>query len=123
MERFDAGTAPAPGLRRMEASAMQRMLMAVLPLLVFAAGGCDFFGHKDSYYTYCDATGCYTCNQTGCTPQGPPTGSGCQTNNDCGQGCYCAANGTCTEAGFCDKDSDCSGGNVCDVARASCEPV
>ena len=39
---------------------MQRILMAVLPLLVFAAGGCDFFWHKERFYTYCDATGCYT---------------------------------------------------------------
>ena len=40
---------------------MQRILTAALPLLLLAAAsGCDFFDHKEKFYTYCDATGCYT---------------------------------------------------------------
>jgi hypothetical protein len=39
---------------------MQRILSAALPLLVFAVAGCDLFHNKDRFYTYCDATGCYT---------------------------------------------------------------
>ena len=54
---------------------MQRILMAALPLFLFAASGCDFFQHKEKFYTYCDATGCYTCDQNGCAnPVGVPTG-------------------------------------------------
>ena len=34
---------------------MQRILMAALPLFLFAASGCDFFQHKEKFYTYCDA--------------------------------------------------------------------
>jgi len=75
---------------------MQRILMAVLPLLAFAAVGCDFFDHKEKYYTYCDATGCYTCDQNGCSPQGTNPGGSCRANQDCAPGCYCSGN-QCTE--------------------------
>ena len=79
---------------------MRRILMAVLPLLlvVIAAGGCDFFRNKERFYTYCDATGCYTCDQNGCNAAGTAPGSACKSNAMCAQGCYCAANGQCTEA-------------------------
>jgi len=78
---------------------MQRILMAALPLLMIALGGCDFFKHKEKFYTYCDSTGCYTCDQRGCSATGAPTGSVCRSNTDCASGCYCdAATGVCAEA-------------------------
>ena len=62
---------------------MQRILMAALPLFLFAASGCDFFQHKEKFYTYCDATGCYTCDQNGCSNAvGVPTGSSCSSDAD-----------------------------------------
>src|SRR5262249_7445759 len=98
---------------------------ALLPLLSLLAG-CKMFEHKDRYYTYCDATGCYACDDTGCRPNG--TGGGnttaCPSNAQCQAGCYCdVRTGQCKEAGFCDKDSDCSGGMVCDTTRHSCQPA
>jgi hypothetical protein len=102
---------------------MRRIVMAVIPLL--AAAGCDFFDHKQKFYTYCDDTGCYTCDETGCRPRSgaPSPGRACRTDADCSQGCYCnTSTGSCTEAGFCDQTSQCSSGLVCDVARHSCHP-
>ena len=103
---------------------MQRILMAALPLFLFAASGCDFFQHKEKFYTYCDSTGCYTCDQNGCSNSvGVPTGSQCGANAQCASGCYCdAATGTCVEGGFCSGDADCTGGMTCDTTRHSCQP-
>src|SRR5579859_3020008 len=86
--------------------AMRRMLLAAL----LVASGCDLFKSPDRFYTYCDATGCYRCDESGCSPAGAPTGASCQTSADCAQGCYCTSNGQCAEAGFCNQNSDCGSG-------------
>lgn len=103
-----------------------RSLMSSFGLLaiVSLATGCDFWGGgKNRYYTYCDATGCYTCTDNGCAPTGGRVGGKCGTSRDCAEGCYCnAATGTCSEAGFCDKQADCANGYTCNLARHSCEP-
>src|ERR1700736_1013739 len=98
---------------------------ALLPLLMLLAG-CKLFEHRDRYYTYCDATGCYACDDTGCRPNGAAGGgtAGCTSNAQCQPGCYCdVKTGECNEAGFCDKDADCANGMVCDTARHSCQPA
>ena len=44
-----------------------KTLAAALPFLMLAAG-CDVFfgdGHRHPWTTYCDATGCYTCDADG----------------------------------------------------------
>src|SRR5258708_7226673 len=106
---------------------MRRIVMAVLPLVSLLAAGCDFFNGGDSkekFYTYCDATGCYTCNENGCSRNpGVPTGGSCTSNADCSEGCYCdPKTGKCIEGGYCNQPGDCSSQLVCDVQRHSCEP-
>ena len=56
---------------------MRQFLFAAMPLLM-SLGACDFpgGGHGDgkpSYYTYCDETGCYSCDSNGCDRTGGPT--------------------------------------------------
>ncbi|MCP4444701.1 MAG: hypothetical protein GY811_05050 [Myxococcales bacterium] len=45
----------------------------------------------------------------------------CQTNEQCGDGCYCTANGTCEESSFCEESYECAEGFECDY-RDSCVP-
>ena len=102
----------------------QRIAWSPLFAVALALGGCDAWSQQ-KYTTYCDATGCYTCDERGCTPTGGASGRGsCRTSRDCAEGCYCdAQSGMCVEAGFCDSDADCGVNMVCDVARHSCEPA
>lgn len=104
---------------------LQRLSQIVLPLFSVAVlAACDFGDKKQSYYTYCDDTGCYSCDVNGCNRTGQNNNGGCRASSDCTEGCYCDQNtGQCVEAGFCDKDSDCSQGMVCDVGRHSCGPA
>jgi hypothetical protein len=103
----------------------KKLWFALLPVLSFvplALGGCDAWSHQ-KYFTYCDDTGCYTCNEQGCTPSAGPTTGSCRAASDCAEGCYCdARTGKCVEAGFCDVAADCGQGMACNVARHSCEP-
>jgi len=46
---------------------------------------------------------------------------GCQSNDDCPEGCYCDGQGGCAEAGMCERDADCAPGFSCDD-RSSCVP-
>ena len=105
---------------------MKKLLPTLGLLLALAASGCTlYFGPEDEdsdYYSYCDATGCWTCNsETGeCWSDGG--GTQCYSDYDCAAGCYCdAASGSCIETGFCTYDSDCPEGYSCDD-RASCTP-
>jgi len=97
-------------------SSMRRLLLLGLVGLAFTSG-CDLYLGPDDPYTYCDDTGCYTCDNRGCDP-----GLGeCQTNWDCAGGCYCG-DGRCVETGMCRTTADCSGDLVCD-SRSSCVPL
>ena len=104
-------------------------LIAGIATLAFAATGCElYFGpdDDDDFYSYCDESGCYTCDDYGCVPSGGPGGPGgegwnCEVNADCAAGCYCGSNKTCEEAGFCRVKSDCPSGFECDD-RNSCVP-
>jgi Cys-rich repeat protein len=106
---------------------MKKLFTAVgLVLAVALASGCTlYFGPDDDddrYYSYCDETGCWTCDSyTGeCWSDGGP--NGCYSDYDCAAGCYCdEASGVCIENGFCSYDTDCPEGFVCDD-RASCVP-
>ncbi len=105
---------------------MRRMSLLLVPLLALL-GGCDFWKHADHFSTYCDATGCYQCDQNGCRPYGGGTTGNqnqCQSNADCAAGCYCdTATGVCNEGGYCQSNQDCSTGFTCDTGRQSCEPI
>ena len=96
--------------------------------LTLATEGClvveddDFRGG----YSYCDQSGCYSCDDYGCFPESTspsavPEGSSCTRNADCIEGCYCSARGVCEEAGFCTTDAGCEDGFICDD-RDSCVP-
>src|ERR1700690_2755918 len=103
--------------RRTGGLSMRRIVLTAIPLLAFAAGG-DFFGTKKSFYTYCDATGCYTCDENGCVPRGSDPNDGCSSDQQCQAGCYCDPNThNCTEAGYCNQNSDCASGYTCDTTR------
>ena len=93
--------------------------------LIGCTAGCDFWGkEKTRYYTYCDGTGCYTCDPSGCSPTGGRVGGACTTQQQCAEGCYCEGkSGTCVEGGYCQKDEDCQGGFDCNTARHSCQPT
>lgn len=106
---------------------MKKLLTCFGLVMAIAASGCTLYfgpGDDDSsqYYSYCDATGCWTCDSnTGqCWSDGG--GQGCQLDQDCAAGCYCdTGSGTCVETGFCTLDTDCPSGYTCDD-RASCVP-
>lgn len=108
---------------------MKKLLACIgLVMAVAAASGCTFyFGPEDDddrYYSYCDDTGCYTCDSaTGeCWSDGGGGGYGCYSDDDCAAGCYCDSySGECIETGFCSYDEECGDGYVCDD-RASCVP-
>ena len=107
---------------------MKRTLLLASLAIAFTATGCSlYFGPNDNddTWSYCDSTGCYTCDDWGCTsddPGGGGNGWDCYTNYDCAAGCYCTNSGYCEEAGFCSSDNDCANGMVCDD-RASCVPA
>lgn len=98
---------------------------AALPLVAFLfQAGCLSGENRPSFYTYCDHTGCYQCDQRGCgLLEGRPPGAACTKASDCAAGCFCGADGKCAEAGFCDRTEDCARGYTCNVARHSCEPT
>lgn len=99
--------------------------LGLVMALALVSGCTLYFGPDDDddrYYSYCDETGCYTCdNETGqCWSDGG--GWGCYSDYDCAAGCYCDENsGTCVEAGFCSDNGECPEGYYCDD-RASCVP-
>lgn len=98
------------------------MLMSMLSLASLA--GCFNGENKSRFFTYCDRTGCYQCDENGCGPlAGLPPGGTCDKAADCAPGCFCGTDGKCAEAGFCDKAADCAAGYVCNTARHSCEPT
>src|SRR5690349_6396240 len=101
-------------------------LMGLLTALAVFSSGCTLYcgpeDEDDDYYSYCDSSGCYTCNsETGeCWSDGG--GTACYSDYDCAAGCYCdVSSGSCVETGFCSFDSDCPDGYTCDE-RASCVP-
>lgn len=107
---------------------MKKLLTCLGLVMAVAASGCTlYFGPGDDdggnqYYSYCDSTGCWTCDSVSgeCWPQGG--GSVCYTDQDCAAGCYCdTGSGQCIETGFCSYDTDCPQGYHCDE-RASCVP-
>lgn len=105
------------------------LLLTTLTLTLSALGGCHlYFGDGGSdEYTYCDESGCYSCDDWGCSPDGNGgrTGAGpgwsCAQNYDCAAGCFCNSEGLCEEAGFCTSTNDCTDGFECDD-RSSCVP-
>lgn len=106
---------------------IQGLIALAMPLLgavvLLAQAGCANDENKARFYTYCDNTGCYQCDETGCgLSPGRPPGVACASSNDCAPGCFCDGSKKCAEAGFCDRPGDCSRGFVCNVARHSCEP-
>jgi Cys-rich repeat protein len=106
---------------------MSKLITCIGLVIALAASGCTlYFGPDDDddnqYSSYCDDSGCYTCdNYTGeCWPDGG--GNGCYYDGDCAAGCYCdPGSGVCIETGFCGEDGTCPDGYVCDD-RASCVP-
>ena len=53
---------------------MRRIVLAVAPLLMLASG-CKMFEREERFTTWCDSTGCYFCDESGCRPiDGRPTG-------------------------------------------------
>jgi hypothetical protein len=109
---------------------MTKLMTCLGLVMALALTGCTlYFGPNDhgdgngsGTYSYCDDTGCYTCDSytNECWPQGG--GVGCSTDNDCAGGCYCdAQTNSCVETGFCTYDSDCPSGEVCD-GRETCIP-
>ncbi len=100
-------------------------LALTLVSALFISGCTLYFGpddEDDRYYSYCDDSGCWTCdNYTGeCWSDGGSLS--CSTDYDCAGGCYCDEDyGTCVETGYCTYDEDCSPGYTCDD-RASCVP-
>ncbi len=50
------------------------------------------------------------------------TPSSCQTNEECGPGCYCNDEGTCEETDFCEETDQCIEGFECDE-RDTCVPT
>ena len=104
------------------------LFVGLIALCSMAATGCKLYLDDDDddggSYGYCDETGCYTCDDFGCYPDGGPGGTGwdCSNNYDCAAGCYCDPDtDTCQEGGFCERDEDCAEGFVCDN-RSSCVP-
>jgi len=106
---------------------MKKLMLPALTLMMalFASACTLYFGpddEDDRYYSYCDDTGCWTCDSyTGeCWSDGGTLG--CTTDDDCAGGCYCDESyGSCVEAGYCSYDTDCPEGYSCDD-RASCVP-
>jgi hypothetical protein len=99
---------------------MQRLGLALVPFLLLS--GC-IFKQKESFYTYCDSTGCYRCDQTGCSPWSP--GSGCRSDADCGgQGSWCElSSGQCRSGGngsSCTNDASCPPGYFCHPTSKQC---
>jgi hypothetical protein len=92
--------------------------------LLGCTAGCEFWGKdKTRYYTYCDGTGCYTCDPGGCAPTGGRVGGSCASPQQCPEGCYCdSGSGTCVEGGSCQSSQDCPSGFSCNTARRSCQP-
>lgn len=105
---------------------LQGLIRFVMPLLgAFALmmQGCTDDNQKARFYTYCDNTGCYSCDANGCGAlPGRPPGVACKASSECAPGCFCGSDSTCAEAGFCDRAGDCARGYTCNVARHSCEP-
>jgi hypothetical protein len=97
-----------------------RKLGLLFPLLLLFTAGCPIYERPwQEGYSYCDATGCYWCDDFGgCVSQGQ---SACQSNYDCAGGCYCGPDGLCIETNYCSGDDDCTTGLVCD-SRSSCVP-
>lgn len=105
----------------------QVLAALVMPLLsavgLLVQSGCVDEQDRSRFFTYCDPSGCYQCDEKGCgLLPGRAPGTACKTSNECAPGCYCAADSKCSEAGFCDKTGDCSKGYTCNTARHSCEP-
>lgn len=102
-------------------SALAMPLLSAVALLV--QSGCVDERDRSRFFTYCDPSGCYQCDEKGCSLMpGRAPGAACKASSECAPGCYCAANSTCAEAGFCDRTTDCARGYACNVARHSCEP-
>lgn len=106
---------------------IQGLIALAMPLLgavmLLAQAGCSSDDNKSRFYTYCDNTGCYSCDQYGCgLAPGRPPGVACASNGECAPGCFCDTDKKCAEAGFCDRGSDCAKGFTCNTARHSCEP-
>ena len=98
-----------------------------MPLLsavaLLAGSGCMEEGGRSRFFTYCDPSGCYQCDERGCNLMpGRAPGTACKSSSECAPGCYCATDSKCAEAGFCDRPTDCAKGYVCNTARHSCEP-
>ncbi len=112
-----------------------RSTFAVLSIVlsgVALSGGCNI--EKASNYSFCDQSGCYTCDQGGCIPAAPfsPTGgpddtsggsySYCYSDNDCTSASYCDyGSGYCYASSNCSRDQDCGLGALCD-SRSTCVP-
>src|SRR5262249_9770550 len=98
------------------------------PIVVFAlalsAGlaGCDLVKSPDDRddshhrYSYCDSTGCYSCDNSGCNNVGS-NGGQCRSDWDCAPGWDCE-NGTCKKTSFC-QNGTCPTGQICD-SRSTC---
>lgn len=108
---------------------MRRLVFAVLPLLTLLAG-CGLFKNKERYYTYCDATGCYSCTVDGCQRTGGDNPWTCYRDDQCpsGQSCDRTRNlctgGTGGGAGSggssCMADRDCAQGYFCHPTTKQC---
>lgn len=99
------------------------------PIVVFAlalsAGlaGCDLVKSPDDRdgshhrYSYCDSTGCYTCDSSGCTNVNGNPGAQCRSDWDCSPGSDCE-NGACKKTSMC-QTGTCPSGQTCD-SRSTC---
>lgn len=134
-----------------------RSFLAFTVGIAALSGGCFDYSysrrhdHGDSYQ-YCDQSGCFECNDDGCTqvsgagaggstpdagrpnnscacPAGFTCDSGgscvpqpCAQNDDCEQGCYCEQD-KCVETRRCRRNEDCRPSETCDTARSTCMPA
>jgi hypothetical protein len=103
------------------------LLASALIAWSLTIAGCQIYLGDDGPrggYSFCDETGCYTCTDGGCVPEGAGDGWTCNDNSQCGIGCYCDDQGLCQETGTCTaatEEVDCADGFVCDD-RGSCVP-
>ena len=100
-----------------------RTFSTLFGMLLLTSMGLLAACNNDQNRSYCDSSGCYTCNGNQCYPtQGNPNNpnppsSACADDSNCPAGEVCNL-GTCQSA--CQADSNCTSGDVCISGR--CRP-
>lgn len=92
-------------------------IKAALPLLLLFAGCSVHDRDRDPTYTYCDASGCYACDENGCSigSDPGPAPTGCDFDTDC-RGDQSCVDGQCAPVGSstgCSTDAECGVGSTC----------